>query len=397
MRPGSAGDAAHCRRIAADLGLPIEVSTATAPCRGEAEAREVRYRALGEMADAAGAPSIATAHTLDDDAETVILRLARGGYPLGIPPRRGRVVRPLLSLRRRDTEEVCRERGVPTLSDPSNDDDRIARNRVRHTVMPSLGDEGIEALAAVGAAAHRTKQRCDASVETLLASLRRDAPFFSSFTAPGAVEYKKKRVRLDRSGLAALPPALQVAVLRRCLQSLGLEPTTRLVQDLAAKVVPVTGARLDLPGGLAAWSEAGEVVIGAAPPSEVRQSVELVVPGRTSLPEWGLLVHVEQVAPPDSPRTGPWEALLDAGSATGPLAVRARRPGDRFRPLGAPGERKLQDVLVDLKVPRASRDRVPLLTSGDRLAWVGGYRIDDRFKLTGRSTAALKVVVDLSV
>jgi tRNA(Ile)-lysidine synthase len=125
--------------------------------------------------------------------------------------------------------------------------------------------------------------------------------------------------------------------------------------------------------------------------------VELVVPGRTSLPEWGLSVHVEQVAPPDSPRTGPWEALLDAGSATGPLAVRARRPGDRFRPLGAPGERKLQDVLVDLKVPRASRDRVPLLTSGDRLAWVGGYRIDDRFKLTGRSTAALKVVVDLCV
>jgi tRNA(Ile)-lysidine synthase len=384
MRPGSSADARHCRDVAARLGLQIQVAGARVPCHGphggEAGARRVRYAALERMADDAGALRIATGHTLDDDAETVLLRLERGGYPLGIPLRRGRIVRPLLSLRRRETGEVCLRGGVRPLTDPTNADESIARNRIRHRVLPLLGDEGVVALAAVAGSARMAKQRRDAAVDGLMAALA------GSPQPSGGI-------RLDRCGLAALPRGLREGVIRRCLESQGLETTTRLVRDVTGKVVPVTGASLDLPGGSAAWSEARELVVGIRPAAGPPEPAVIATPGRTRLPDWGLEVLVEEIPPPRPPRTGPWEALLDREAAGGPLVLRSRLPGDRYRPLGSPGERKLQDVLVDLKVPRSARDRVPLLTAGGRLAWVGGHRIEHRFRLTATSTAAVRVRV----
>ena len=98
------------------------------------------------------------------------------------------------------------------------------------------------------------------------------------------------------------------------------------------------------------------------------------------------------VRPSDNRSLGTSTAFSQNGRAAAvPLAVRSRLPGDRFRPLGAPGVRKLQDVLVDRKVPRAARDRVPLLTAGGRLVWVAGHRIDHDFRLTLVSASALRV------
>jgi tRNA(Ile)-lysidine synthase len=153
----------------------------------------------------------------------------------------------------------------------------------------------------------------------------------------------------------------------------------------------VPGARLTLPGGLTAWAEPEELLAGRPLPSP--REAPIVAPGTTRLPDWGIEVRTEVVPPPASPRTGAWEALLDGGVAADALAVRSRRPGDRYRPLGAPGERKLQDVLVDGKVPRASRDRVPLLTAGGRLVWVAGHRIAHDFRITASSASALRVQI----
>jgi tRNA(Ile)-lysidine synthase len=376
MRASSSVDARHCRDVAGRLGLPIDVVRLSEPPANEAAARAARYEALERMADRVGAMAIATGHTLDDDAETVLLRMGRGGYPLGIPSQRGRVVRPLLSMRRRETAEVCAARGVPALADPTNTDERFARNRIRHRVLPLLGDDGVLELARLAEASREAKARHDATIDRLAAAVLRRP-------APGTV------LRLDRPALAALPAHLREGVLRRLLESLGVDLSTRLVRDLSVKLVPAPGARLNLPGGLIAWAEAEEVLAGRALPPPPPAAVG--VPGTTRLPDWGIEVLTEVVAPPASPRTGPWEALLDGGAASLPLAVRSRRPGDRLRPLGAPGVRKVQDVLVDRKVPRAARDRVPLLTAGGRLVWVAGHRIDHDFRLTPASVSALRV------
>jgi tRNA(Ile)-lysidine synthase len=376
MRESSSEDARHCRDVAAALGLPIDVVRLSEAPANEAAARAARYEALERMADRVGATAIATGHTLDDDAETVLLRMGRGGYPLGIPPRRGMVVRPLLSMRRRETVEVCAAHGVPVLADPTNSDERFARNRIRHRVLPLLGDDGVLELARLAEATREAKARHDAALDRLAAAVLRRP-------MPGAV------LRLDRPALAALPAHLREGVLRRLLETLGMEPSTRLVRDLSVKLVPVPGARLSLPGGLTAWAEADDLLAGRALPPP--PAAPVAVPGTTRLPDWGIEILTEVLPPPTSPQTGPWEALLDGRAACLPLAVRSRRPGDRYRPLGAPGARKLQDVLVDRKVPRATRDRVPLLTAGGRLVWVAGQRIDHDFRLTPASVSALRV------
>jgi tRNA(Ile)-lysidine synthase len=376
MRQDSAADARHCREVAASLGLPIEVVRLGEAPAGEAAARLARYDALERMAARVGATAIATGHTLDDDAETVLLRLGRGGYPLGIPRQRGRVVRPLLSMRRRETASLCRARGIPVLTDPTNLDEHVARNRIRHRVLPLLGDDGVVELARVAEATREAKSRHDAAVDHLAAAIARTP-------APGAV------LRLDRPALAALPAPLREGLLRRMLQSLGMEPSSRLVHDLSVKLVPVPGARLDLPNGLVAWTEGDDLLAG--PPRSPPAAATIQSRGTTPLPDWGIQVVTEVVAPPTSPRTGPWEAFLDGRVAGLRLEIRPRRPGDRYRPLGAPGHRKLQDVLVDRKVARASRDRVPLLTAGGRLVWVAGIGIDHDFRITPDSMSAVRV------
>ncbi|MEX0789738.1 MAG: tRNA lysidine(34) synthetase TilS, partial [Actinomycetota bacterium] len=105
MRPCSSDDARHCRAVARRLGLEYSESRVQVEPATQAEARRVRYAALQRMAAAGGAGRIATGHTMDDQAETVMLRLDRGGYGLGIPPVRDNIVRPILNLRRKDTEQ----------------------------------------------------------------------------------------------------------------------------------------------------------------------------------------------------------------------------------------------------------------------------------------------------
>ncbi|HWD08889.1 MAG TPA: tRNA lysidine(34) synthetase TilS [Actinomycetota bacterium] len=383
MRPGSAADAAQCRVAARSLGLPIEVARLGPPPTGEAAARSARYAALEELRRRVGASAIATGHTLDDDAETVLLRQARGGFPLGIPPRRGNVVRPLLAVRRPAAAALCAERGIPVLTDPSNADESFARNRIRRRVLPQLGDAGIEALAALGARSRQAAGAREAEAGRLLAGLRHGPA--------GSGE-----IRLDQAGLSALPGELQRPVLRRFLGEVGIDPTTRLIDALCCWLAAGARGSVDLPGGYAARAELVDLVVAQRSPAVVLLPASLPVPGHTVLPAWGMEATVELLAPPEGLAVPDrrWSAILDAGAVgTGPLALRSRRDGDRYRPLGAPGGRKLQDLFVDAKILRAERDRVPVLTCAGQVAWVAGFRIDERFGLTPASREAIRVTL----
>lgn len=379
MRATSLDDARHCERVAELLHLPILLTRVKVDPATQAQARAVRYRALQRMATECGAARIATGHTLDDQAETVALRLERGGYGLGIPPVRGNIIRPMLDLRRSDTEQVCRAAGVQFCMDPSNSNARYRRAAVRAR-LAGEGEAEFNRLTALAELTRSCAERTSTEVDALWPELVCDSPV---------------EVRISRRGLLDAAEPVQVQLVRRAAGSLGAEPTGRLVRDVLGKVLPVTGARLALPGGLWVWSERDRLVFGQLQEPSVLEPVAIEVPGTTALPGWNARLTVERHP---APQPGSWPEdrsveLIDAAKVAGGLRVRQWQPGDRFRPLGAPGSRKLQDFFVDAGVPRARRHLVPLLTSGRDIVWVAGHRLDDRFKVGPGTTEVLQVTL----
>jgi tRNA(Ile)-lysidine synthase len=255
LQPGSADVAATAVARLGGLGLAATVLPVVVdprdPAGPEAAARDARYRALDAEADRVGAEVVLLGHTLDDQAETVLLGLARGSglrSLAGMPAASGRYRRPLLGLGRQDTVQACAEWGLSTWADPHNADPRYARARVRHRVLPvleaELGPRVAQALARTAALAH-----ADA---TLLDQLAADAD-------PGTPD-------LDPTQLADLPEPIRRRVLRRWLGRAGAtDLSLHHVEAVEALVTSWRGQRsVDIPG-LQVVRSAGRLV-GLCPP-----------------------------------------------------------------------------------------------------------------------------------
>jgi tRNA(Ile)-lysidine synthase len=258
LQPGSAGRARDVAATLLRLGLdPVECVPVSVPGAGkhggpEAAARTARYDALAAVAERTGAAAVLLGHTLDDQAETVLLGLARGSGAralAGMAARRGRYRRPLLTVRRRTTLAACAALDLPVWDDPHNTDPRFARARVRHEVMPvletTLGPGVAEALA-------RTAGQLRADAECLDELAQREAE-----RADGG------RSALLTEHLAALPPAIRSRVLRAAAIAAGCPAgalTACHVEQLAALVTGWRGQRwIDLPGGVRGLRRDGQL------------------------------------------------------------------------------------------------------------------------------------------
>ena len=374
------GDEAFCRELADRLGLRIEV--ARRDTRGLARRRHVSLEAAGRAARYAffataarrlQADVVATGHTADDQAETVLMRLFRGAGARGlgaIRPRRGLFVRPLLDVRRHDLRRYLADRQLSFREDASNLDTSILRNRLRQELMPVI------------------ERISPAAVQSLVraADLARDDEAFLSAAARDRVGAAD--ARLDVATLAQLPAALGRRVIMmaaaRAVPRVSLSAThVEAVRRLAAADKPV--GRLTLPG-LSVERAAGQLTF--APPRRAAARFEhpLPVPGCVQLAGSGDeivairadSVNLDELGAPEGQR-----AVVQADAVETPFVVRSRRPGDRFRPLGAPGRRKIQDLFVDRKVPRQARDRVPIVVDArGRIVWVAGLAVADECRVT---------------
>lgn len=370
LRAEAGPEAEHCAAVARSLGVPFRaVDVQVRPPTPEA-ARRGRYQALEHMAEGAGATKIATGHTLDDQAETVVMRLQRGGYGLGIPPVRGNIVRPILGLRRRETGGICDELAVPYLNDPSNQDSRYARVRIREE-LAAVSDRQISLLEQLAASTRAEARQTEDRVERLWCDLAR---------------LDHGLVMIARAGLRSATFPVARGLVRRAAAHLGAVLGSRLVDDVVRKVLPRTGSSLDLPTGLCVWSEPEAVVFGPRPALKKLPPVVLSVPGSVTCPAWGLRFSAELLQPGAGVSRSAFEPVLDASAVGEQVLFRQWMPGDRFQPLGTAGSKKLQDFFVDRGVPRRMRPEVPLMVSGERIAWVIGHRIDERFKVRSDST-----------
>ena len=381
-------DEAFCRALAARLGLAFEVHRAdvaslarTRRISIEAAARLARYDWFPAAAERLGANVVATGHTADDQAETVLLRLLRGSGARGVSGiriKRGIYVRPLLYSRRAALRAWLQEMGEAWREDASNADVRVPRNRLRHEVMPrleNLAPGAVMALSRHAALAADDETYLTAKAEEHAGNGSMDSIPVQVLNQPPAIARRIIRVLAERVAPGRALSFKHVEAVRR----------------LAATDKP--HSRLDLPGLFV--EKAGSALRFAEAPTLTRNQSQpwmawperlLLSPGSVDLPEVGLTLEARPatgapaaVSKSSGSAAGPgraWQVSIRAASVTPSLIVRNRRPGDRFQPLGAPGRRKLQDVLVDRKIPQTERDAVPIVTTlTGEILWVAGVAV----------------------
>ncbi len=373
LRDASAADLATCRRLCAALRIDLHVERPRAPLEGnvQAAARALRYEAAERLRDRTGADVIATGHTRTDVAETVVYRLAASPGSralLGLAPRNGRVVRPLLALERERTRELALAAELPFADDESNLDPSFARNRIRAEVLPVLAEvnpAAVRNVAETRAELAEEAQLLDRVVLEALAEAGADA---------GAVA-------ISADALAGFEPALRRLALRALAERASGRPVA-LGRARTAEIVRLAGdpqgGEVELGGGLVASCEAGFVRMRAAAVDAAPEPVALRLPGRARIGDWE--VRAELHPGPVEP-AGPELATLDARALGGRLEVRTWREGDRIRPLGMDGSKTLQDLFTDSGVPRSIRRTLPVITVDDEVAWVAGVAVSERFRL----------------
>jgi tRNA(Ile)-lysidine synthase len=401
--PASDEDERFCRHLAGQLRLGFHVGRGDVRAEArvlrtsiEDAGRRLRYRFFADVAAEAGATHIAVGHTRDDQAETLVLNLVRGAGSRGMGamrPGRGAVVRPLIECSHEELVGWLGERGIAFREDESNADRRYARNRVRHEVMPALEAAFPGSRDALCRAAEIARGDADFLDGLAREWLSRASPADAGHIGPAAE-------------LSSLHPALarRVVFLRLMDQGppVGFDQVERVLglaagRSLAPVVLPGLVARV-VGGQLRLEKRAGrglESAAGSSPSGNFFRSA-LSIPGEVLLPG-GLAVSsdlrhetpsaadLRALAAQSAGRT----ATIDAGPCPD-LWVRFRRPGDRVRPLGAAGWKKLQDLFVDRKVPRADRDRTPLVVDADdRIVWVAGHVVSEDFRVSDATRAVV--------
>ena len=355
-------DAEFCRELCLRLGIPFQLCRVDIPAlaraRGkglEETAREERYRILTECADALSCSRIATAHNLEDNAETVLLHLVRGtglSGLCGIPAVRGRLIRPLLSVSRKDIEKYLSDRGQNYVSDSTNTDTDLSRNRIRSCVMPEL---------------LKLNPAFPEAVFRMTETLSEDAAFMDAL-ADGA---------LSAAEIAGLPRPLALRRLRRAYtESTGLilsREGTELCLRLCKSENP--SASVDLPG-CRLRREYDRLIFDTLGTASSLPPQQLTLEDFTDVPEAGIRIGLFSDTAPENIHNSLTSFYVSCDRIDGHLTVRSRITGDTFQRNPRACRRSLKKIFIDDRIPAAQRDYIPVIADSSSVAAVYGYGAD---------------------
>ncbi|TKS61957.1 MAG: hypothetical protein EWM72_00083 [Nitrospira sp.] len=390
--------AAFCRE------LEIPLSSRRLDVRGrargtslQAAARDLRYRAMTDIAKECGADRIALGHTADDQAETVLLWMLRGAGLSGLSGmpaiRDGKFIRPLYETKRQDILAYLQSAELSFRQDSSNAKPLYLRNRIRQELMPVL------------------KRLVPSSVDALcrLADVcREDDRFLDEQLAALCSTRIRQEIEegwsIERAFVRELPRALQRRlvrdVLRRCdalHRPAGLCAVERILHSVTAKGtfrgMAAKSIRLVVGKDLVQFIPSGHRDLSHEQRDQVVPKI-LAVPSQVTWAGTGQTIRAQQLARSHvrAAAQGRNCIIVDADRVSGPLVVRAWQPGDRFHPLGMKGRsKKLQDFFTDLKVSTTTRRKVPVVVAPKGIVWVVGYRQDERWTLTAATERCLVI------
>ncbi len=399
----SEADANYVADLARQLGIPATIEgrdvkgyQARQRLSLEEAAREVRYSFLAEVAKAIGTERVAVGHTMEDHIETILMHLIRGTGTRGL---RGlqpvtiwqsavnslTIIRPLLEISHQETEDYCHQHQLMPRLDASNLSLSPLRNRIRQQLLPLLESYNprlAETLLRTGRIASDDIDFLDEQIARLWDEI---------------AQQHEKTIVLDRRKFDQLPSALKRYLLRAAVERLlgsARDIEMRHIEEMMALATKPAGKRLSLPGGLIFSIEYNQYRLTSdfaalSPLPLLRDEFQLNIPGETVIPGWRIEATIaDQKGMTEKDN---FTAHFDLDKTGDRLLVRPRQRGDRFQPLGLNQSKKLNEFMIDAKIPRTWRGQVPIVCSPEHIIWVVGWRIDERVKVTATTKKVLRL------
>ncbi len=398
------------REYATRLNLPCLVGRLAvkdlAQAKGlsiEQAARQLRYEFFEEVRLKYEANKIAVAHNSDDQAEEVLLRLIRGTGRKGLSGmeivRENKIIRPLLTISRERIAQYLRDENIDFRIDSSNMDRRYTRNRVRLDLLPQLAAKFNPRIKQTLCQTAKVLQ----DEERMLAGLTVRA--YERVVTKDRDSQGERRLKINLAQWRELDVAIKRRLLESAILAMGRKPAFRQIEALL-QAADRSQYVVHLAGGLRAYRD-DEYLSLAFPAGQtnLRQDFvdlapvkcEISIPtfGVYVIPEINIVLDIEilqQTLGLDELKKQEAD-FLDYAKLSFPLRVRTRQSGDRYRPMGSTGSKKVGDFLTDLKIPHYQRRLTPILVSGDQIAALLGLRVGHDFRVTSTTQKILKITI----
>ncbi len=410
LRGGAAdADEEYVRSLCESLGVPlrifrenVELIARKRKQSTEEAGRLVRRSAFEEMCCRDGGTKIATAHHRDDNAETVLMNIARGtglrGL-CGIRPVRGKWIRPLLCLSRDEIEQWLGKKKISFCTDATNEEDVYTRNRIRHHILPALKEQ-----VNAGTARHLSDLALQAQEVWDHIEKETDRAETGCVTCSGGAGSGRK-VLVDGAGFERLDPVIAKTLIHRCIcRAAGEEKDVEAVHvtDIIALFGKQVGKAVNLPYGVKAERTYNGVLLTKPVRTErsadVSAEVPLNIPGDTYFPGTGqiiqcvLLEKTDDFSPEEIPQKS-YTKCFDYDIIKYSLSARSRRPGDYLVVDGKGSRQKLKAYFINEKVPRQERDRKLLIADGDHIVWIPGMRMSTAYQIGSRTKRILMIKI----
>lgn len=392
-------DAEFTANFAINLRIPVRILNINVPLFAkekrlslEHAARIARYLLLEKHAKDLGATKIATGHNLDDQVETILMRILRGtgmSGLLGIYPKMKNIfIRPLVEVSRDEIMEYIKQSELPYRMDSSNLSEDFLRNKVRNDLIP-----------------HLTKHYNTGIRDILwnMCQIIRDEDEFmeevSSYFFPLHMEIASSRIKFLK--IHDIPKPILRRMIRKGIQYIKGDldgicyyHIEQIIDCMYGKV----GMQVHLPGNIIGEKKYDffSIESGISQLSRKIPEVLISIPGTTNLPAWNMRIISDlRHGVPCNLTLGPDEILADWQKIRMPVRLRSRKPGDTFCPFGMKGSKKLKDFFIELKIEKKKRESIPLVVDrDDTIVWIVGYRADDRFRITACTEKVLYMKVE---
>lgn len=370
-------DAKFCEEFAKKLGIRHFSKCVDIPAMSEATGeseelcgRRARYDFFSQIMGKEGIEFCATAHHKNDNAETVIMNFLRGtgiAGLSGIPVRRDNFIRPMLDVTREEIEDYCRREGLSYVTDSTNTEVKYTRNKIRNQLIPTIEREFNPNITET------------LSQNSEIMSIEND--YLDTVTRAHMCEVCDNGIEITK--LAAMHRAIALRVIRKMIENvIGLADISGAKAEAIFKLAlnNETGKTIPVKGDVTARTEYGRLVISETSGECYDFSYPLVIGGSRYIPELDITVTVE----PADKITEKGKNVAYMTLPEGEISIRNRRKGDIFYPAGLGGTKKVKEYMINEKIPKNMRSRVGIITINDEIAWLCGYRADERFVFDGK-------------